>query len=121
MGTSLRCEIFPSDLDTTADFYVRVLGFAIARDERHAAQPYLALVLDDVRIGAAARPEVEHAARRPPAGIELVLELDDLDACYQRVLDAGWQVDHAIETQPWGLRDFRILDPSGYYLRLTER
>jgi len=23
--------------------------------------------------------------------------------------------------RPWGLRDFRIFDPSGYYLRITER
>lgn len=25
-----------------------------------------------------------------------------------------------IASRPWGMRDFRLLDPSGYYLRLTE-
>ena len=23
--------------------------------------------------------------------------------------------------RPWGLRDFRVLDPAGYYLRITDR
>lgn len=121
MGTTLRCEIFPSDLDATADFYVRVLGFVLERDEPQAASPYLALRLDEVRIGAAARPEADSSPRRPPIGVELVLEFDDLDACHDRVVAAGWPIEDAMTTQPWGLRDFRLLDPSGYYLRLTER
>jgi catechol 2,3-dioxygenase-like lactoylglutathione lyase family enzyme len=50
MSTSLRCEIFPRDIDATAEFYVRVLGFVVSGDDRHAAQPYLTLVRGDVRI-----------------------------------------------------------------------
>jgi predicted enzyme related to lactoylglutathione lyase len=120
MGAKLRCEIFPSDLDATADFYVRVLEFSLVRDERDAGQPYLALNRDDVQIGAAARPEMNRGPRRPPVGVELVIEVDDLDQCHNQVLDAGWPVDEPITRQPWGLRDFRLTDPSGYYLRLTE-
>jgi lactoylglutathione lyase len=116
----MRCEIFPSDLDATADFYVHVLGFVLARDEREAEQPYLALVRDDVQIGAAARPEVDHALRRPPVGVELVIEVDDLTRCHDQVLAAGWEIHEEMTTRPWGVRDFRLLDPSGYYLRLTE-
>jgi len=26
-----------------------------------------------------------------------------------------------LEARPWGLRDFRLLDPDGYYWRITER
>lgn len=120
MGTKLRCEIFPSDLDATADFYVRVLGFAVTRDERHAEQPYLSMTRGDVNIGAAARPDVDRGSRRPPVGVELVIEVDDLNRCYDRVLHAGWPIDDEIAYRPWGCRDFRLLDPSGYYLRLTE-
>ncbi|MGL5851248.1 MAG: VOC family protein [Phycicoccus sp.] len=120
MGATFRCEIFPSDLDATADFYVRVLGFEVVRDERHADQPYLALARDDVQIGAAKRPEVDHAPRRPPIGVELVIEVDDLDLSRERVRDADWPTVEDVTSRPWGLRDFRILDPSGHYLRLTE-
>ncbi|HEY9306450.1 MAG TPA: VOC family protein, partial [Microbacterium sp.] len=81
---------------------------------------YVALELGRVRVGAAWRPSVDAAPRRPPVGVELVLETDDLDAARRRIADEGWPVDDDVQAQPWGLRDFRVLDPSGYYWRLTE-
>jgi lactoylglutathione lyase len=122
MGMSLRVEVFCADLAATADFYVRVLGFSVVRDDRGASLPYLALARDGVRIGAAGRAEMaDHAARRPPAGAELVLEVDDLDAERARVADAGWPVLDEVIRRPWGLRDFRLVDPDGWYLRITDR
>lgn len=119
--SDFRCEIFPSDLDATAHFYTHVLGFAIERDDRDASVAYLALVRGSVRLGAARRPESQNAAaRRPPVGVELVLEVDDLDELRSRVARHGWPVEEDLVRQPWGLRDFRVLDPSGYYWRITE-
>lgn len=119
---SLRIELFPADLTATADFYVGVLGFDLVRDERSAEQPYLALERDGVRIGAAARAQAaDPAACRPPTGVELVLEVDDLDAERARVAARGWPVEAEVARRPWGLRDFRLLDPAGHYLRFTER
>jgi lactoylglutathione lyase len=117
---SLRCEIFPADLDAAVAFYVDVLAFALVRDERRGPAPYVALERGEVRLGAAARPEVsERDGRRPPLGVELVLEVEDLDAEYSRVSAAGWPVAEEPRLRPWGLRDFRVLDPSGYYWRIT--
>ena len=120
MVADLRIEIFPDDLDRAVDFYVRVLGFSLVRDERNVEWGYVALELGRVRVGAAWRSSVDPAPRRPPVGVELVLETDDLDAARRRVVDEGWPVDDDVQAQPWGLRDFRVLDPSGYYWRLTE-
>jgi lactoylglutathione lyase len=122
MPTTVRCEIFPADLDATADFYVDVLGFRLARDERGTNVPYLALERDEVRLGAAQRPmPPRREPRRPPIGVELVLEVDDLLADRERVAAAGWPVTEEIASRPWGLRDFRLLDPDGYYWRITTR
>ena len=119
---TLRFEIFPDDLDATADFYERVLGFTLTQDERTADQPYLALARDGVRVGALAWPgEGDRARRVPPTGVEIVLEVDDLEAERERVARAGWPVTDEITLQRWGLRDFRLLDPDGYYLRITSR
>lgn len=119
---SLRVELFPADLGRTADFYVRVLGFRVLRDERDAAAPYLALERDGVTIGAAPRPAVSGPDRRRPlTGVEIVLEVDDLAAERARVAEAGWPVAEDVTARPWGLHDFRLLDPDGYYLRLTDR
>ena len=119
---SLRFEIFPSDLDATADFYVHVLGFTLVRDERGGGDGYLALHRDGVQVGAAGRAAVpDPDRRRPPVGVELVLEDDDLEEERGRVERAGWPVEEDVVARPWGLRDFRLVDPSGYYLRVTER
>jgi lactoylglutathione lyase len=120
---ALRCEIFPADLDVAVEFYVTVLGFELTKDERdHASAPYVALARDGVRLGALRRPGgVGTEARRPPVGVELVLEVDDLDRERERVLSAGWPLAADLAEQPWGLRDFRLLDPDGYYWRITNR
>ncbi len=117
---TLRFEIFPADLDVTVDFYQRVLGFQLTDDRR--AEDYVALRRGAVQVGAvrSTLPNA-HAARRPPAGLELVLEVDDVVAERDRVLAAGWPLDDDLHDQSWGLRDFRILDPDGYYLRITNR
>lgn len=37
-----------------------------------------------------------------------------------RVVAAGWSLAEDLTRRPWGLVDFRLLDPDGYYLRVTE-
>jgi lactoylglutathione lyase len=119
---TLRFEIFPDDLDATVDFYTRVLGFRLTADRRDQPDEYVSLQRGSVRVGAARRavPDVSDA-RRPPAGVELVLEVDDVNAEHDRVLAAGWPLAEDLQDRPWGLRDFRVLDPAGYYLRVTDR
>ncbi len=119
---TLRFEIFPVDLDRAVDFYTRVLGFALARDERRGPAPYVELRRDGVQVGAAARPPVSSPeCRRPPTGVELVLEVDDVAAERDAVRRAGWVLDEDLVDRPWGLTDFRVVDPDGYLLRVTSR
>ncbi len=119
---TLRFEIFPDDLDVTVDFYTRVLGFRLVTDQRGKASAYVSLQRGSVRIGAVRRviPDAR-AARLPPSGVELVLEVDDVVAERDRATAAGWPLEDDLQGRPWGLTDFRILDPAGYYLRITNR
>jgi lactoylglutathione lyase len=119
---TLRFEIFPDDLDAAVDFYMRVLRFRLTADRRDQRDEYVSLQRGGVRVGAARRvvPGVR-AARLPPAGVELVLEVDDVVAERDRVTAAGWPLAEDLQDRPWGLKDFRILDPAGYYLQSTDR
>lgn len=58
---------------------------------------------------------------RPGRGVEIVLEADDIEAMYQRVVSEKWPRSAELRRQPWGLTDFRVLDPDGYYWRITSR
>jgi lactoylglutathione lyase len=123
MDMTLRFEIFPDDLDAIVDFYTRVLGFTVMKDQRGESSAYVSLKRGSVQVGAARRAlarEVQ-AVRRPPAGVELVLEVDDVAGERDRVVAAGWPLSEDLQDRPWGLKDFRIIDPAGYYLRITDR
>jgi lactoylglutathione lyase len=122
----LRLELFVADLDASIRFYERVLAFELQRRE----PDYASLRADDVVLGLgpiAKLPDRDpgpgftrsrlHADRG--AGVEIVLEVDDLDEAFARAQSAGHPIADPPQLQPWGLRDFRLADPDGYYLRVT--
>jgi len=124
-GTTLRLELFAGDLRASLEFYERVLGFG-----KEAERPggYTPLAKGAVRIALNLRSDLDadHPIRvaadeRPGRGVEIVLEVDDVDAVYQHVRSEGWPRSAELRRQPWGLTDFRLLDPDGHYWRVTSR
>jgi lactoylglutathione lyase len=61
------------------------------------------------------------ATLRRGLGVEIVLEVDDVDGWRDRVAASGHPILEPLRDRPWELRDFRICDPDGYYLRVTSR
>jgi lactoylglutathione lyase len=124
----LRMELFVDDLDVSVAFYTGVLGFQVVRGGGDYVSLRRGLVV--LGLGLAAKlPERgsgpgftrQRLAAGRGAGVEIVLELDDLSqvtALHDRCRDRG-AVAEALRLRPWGLHDFRIIDPDGYYLRIT--
>ena len=52
-------------------------------------------------------------------GVEIVIHVEDVEGMYTKVQDFA-EVTDKLMMLPWGLKDFRIVDPFGYYLRITE-
>jgi lactoylglutathione lyase len=121
----LRVELFVGDLDTSIAFYA-ALGFAVERREHD----YASLRWGDAIIGLGPIAKLppsgpgpgftqDRLAADPGAGVEIVLEVEDLDVALAAIHAAGIPLAAEPTTQPWGLRDFRLTDPDGYYIRLT--
>jgi catechol 2,3-dioxygenase-like lactoylglutathione lyase family enzyme len=53
-------------------------------------------------------------------GVELVLMVEDIETYYQLMKDKV-KIFEDLRDRPWGLRDFRLEDPFGYYLRITSK
>ena len=51
--------------------------------------------------------------------VEIVINVDNIEHLYEEV-KTFVKVVEELKTQPWGLKDFRIEDPFGFYLRFTE-
>lgn len=113
----LSYEVFHRDVAALVDFYVRVLGFG--PPERSAPSDYAVVQRDAVRVGCCLHDQAESSPRRPPNGSEIVLRVDDVQAEYDRVVTSGWPMADGLQVRPWGMRDFRVFDPSGQYIRVT--
>lgn len=57
--------------------------------------------------------------RSPPFGTEIVLYTRGLEQA-RADLEARGYAPGPIARQPWGDRDFRVTDPDGYYVRVSE-
>ena len=123
----LRMELFVDDLDASVAFYAGALGFRVLR----RAEDYVSLRHGAVVLGlgpVAKLPESDgpgFSRRRlavdKGAGVEIVLEVDELAqlAELHERCTASAVVVEPLRLRPWGLQDFRIVDPDGYYLRIT--
>jgi lactoylglutathione lyase len=124
----LRLELFVGDLARSLGFYEQALGF---EEQTAAGRPrsrdYVQIASGRVRIGlcpVTSLPASHYFARttpgsRPGIGVEIVLEVDDLLGYERRARLAG-AVFEPLRERPWGRRDFRLVDPDGYYIRVTE-
>src|SRR2546421_9394976 len=122
MPARVRFEVFPADLAKCIAFYTGVLRFTTVQRK----EGYVYLQRDGIFIGAVQSgfelgdlQRADRSSRRPPTGVEIVIEVDDLEAERNWIVDKGWTLDADIKLQDWGLRDFRLTDPDGFYLRIT--
>jgi predicted enzyme related to lactoylglutathione lyase len=56
---------------------------------------------------------------KPGYGVEILIGVSDIEKFHEKVKNFANVVEPLI-LRPWGLKDFRIEDPFGYYLRMTE-
>jgi lactoylglutathione lyase len=120
----LSLELFVEIPEKSLDFYQRVLGFEV---QGSASTEYTMLKNDDAVIAINSRSvlSTDHPLRvetgeRAGLGVEIVLRVADVVDAYRTAKDSGWPVSD-LALQPWGMRDFRLVDPDGYYVRVTGR
>lgn len=119
----LRIELFVENLDRSMKFYSDVLGFSLPTDTNSS---YIPVRKGNVVLGLG---EMEKLPKRHPLkgsdgqqiglGVEIVLVVEDVKAIYNKVIAKAYPIQAELTKRPWGLEDFRIVDPDGYYLRIT--
>lgn len=122
---TLRVELFVDDLPQAIAFYHQILGFQYPKQD---GDGYTPLTNGQVTIGLNLRvnlpadhPLQAQMGERLGRGVELVLEVNDIETMYAQVVATDWPLADQLQRQPWGLIDFRLVDPDGYYWRITSR
>jgi catechol 2,3-dioxygenase-like lactoylglutathione lyase family enzyme len=125
-------HILVDDPDAAVGFYRDALGMSVANDVANGGFRWVTLVSDS-------QPEVgivlsqPHGGRSQEDGDALAALLakgemypvhfrtDDLDATFAKVAAApGVEVLSEPASQPWGVRDAAVRDPSGNRLRIEQ-
>lgn len=124
---SIRLELFVQNTDQAIAFYSHVLGFEVLQRKGGYASLRngtfilgLSLIaeLPEESGGYFTRSKLRSAHG---LGVEIVLEVDDVHTTYQYVQSCGYSIEEPLQKRDWGLTDFRLVDPNGYYLRITSR
>jgi uncharacterized glyoxalase superfamily protein PhnB len=103
--------IVVKDTEAARAFYGRHLGAKVVFD----CGWYVTL-----RLGGADGPEVSFATPHggqgtivPPGAVSLYVEVDDVDAEFERVRATGAPLAAPPSDKPWGDRSFELVDPAG--------
>jgi uncharacterized glyoxalase superfamily protein PhnB len=125
----LQIELHVPDFDTALEFYGK-LGFKkVWMRQEHNGGDYLIMEHGGTILnfwpGNDAVWDQPYFKNFPKGtkrgyGIEIAIPVDDVEASYQQVKQFA-HISSALKMQPWGVKDFRIEDPFGFYLRITER
>lgn len=104
-------NIGAEQLDAAKRFYGDVLEMNIVMD-----QGWIVTFAADTN----AAPQIS-IAKEGGSGTpvpDLSIEVDDLEATYQRVLAAGGIAEYGPTTEPWGVTRFYVRDPFGRLLNI---
>lgn len=122
----IRCELFVRDLEASTLFYETYLVFKVVpvfKDD-HVT---LRSAWDELSLNATANlPETHYFCRNGAlfaprgVGVEIVLERPNMVELYESIRSVGTVQTEPLQDRPWGLRDFRLVDLDGYYVRVSE-
>jgi uncharacterized glyoxalase superfamily protein PhnB len=101
------------DLAEALDYYERVLGFRVGW--KWGEPPHIASVCRDrleLNLSQSAQPKV--------AISKVYFQMSGVEAYYGDLITAGAKVAVPLADRPYGMRDFRIVDPSGNELSFGE-
>jgi predicted enzyme related to lactoylglutathione lyase len=124
----ITVELHVPDFDAAVEFYAN-LGFTLVL-RQSGELGYMVMRRSRSVIGfyGGTNKVYEHEffkrfdAKTPRGyGVEIVIQVENIDEVFRAIKMLGGEVivEELVE-RPWGQRDFRVVDPFGFYLRITE-
>lgn len=120
---ALRAELFVADVPRSVAFYCEVLGFETIRESpggyTSIGRQGAVLGLSEIARLPEGHPIRPRAGEPVGRGVELVVVVEDIAALHARACASRLATVSELMAQPWGMIDFRVVDPDGYYIRIT--
>jgi uncharacterized glyoxalase superfamily protein PhnB len=120
MTNQFRCAYATDRYETTIEFYRDGLGLEIEEswDRSDSDKGTLFKVASGIIEVVKRSTDKSHGEweSHRPQGFTIVIETDDVDALYERLLSRAINITEGLKHQKWGHRSFRVSDPNGVSL-----
>ena len=121
MNHLFRVQLYVNDIEKSLLFYEEVIGLKLYKKGMHAARfnhdQFSLLLVNDSKLN-----ENHYFYNRKEMkgnGFELIIVVDRLEDVYERCKEKGCKIQEEIQTYSWEMRGFKVVDPDGYFLRIT--
>ncbi|WP_019152562.1 VOC family protein [Robertmurraya massiliosenegalensis] len=125
MTVLFRVELYVKDIEESLTFYQNIIGLQLfGRNERSGRFNYdcFSLLVTSVSV----LDEKHYFSRNTEVnmkgkGVEFIIVVDELERVYERCCKYNYPIEVEVEQYPWEMRGFKIIDPDGYFLRITSK
>jgi catechol 2,3-dioxygenase-like lactoylglutathione lyase family enzyme len=104
-------DIKSKDLDASRQFYVDVLGLEVAMD--------MGVI---VTLVSPSNPTAQVSLMRDDDSLAILphmsIEVADVDDVHSRAVSHGLTIAYPLTNEPWGVRRFFVVDPSGHIINV---
>lgn len=109
----IDATISTEKLKESKEFYMKHFGFKLV----YESDWYIELLSPNLEVGISfTLPQREEGEFFNGRGLILSFEVDDVDAEYQRLKDAGLFIYQEMQDKPWGERSFVVDDPTRVHI-----
>lgn len=122
MSMILRLELYVRDLEKSIAFYQDVVQLKLQAMDKTGAMftaPNLKLLLTQQNIILKDHYFGDLTSAQKGLGVEIIIVVNDIQESYKRISSMPVKLEANLTKQYWGMTDFRLTDPDGYYLRMT--
>ncbi|WP_195575547.1 glyoxalase superfamily protein [Paenibacillus sp. 1001270B_150601_E10] len=104
-------NIYADDPSKASYFYGDILGLDVLMDHGWI-KTYGSLEESNYQLSFAS-----HGGSNTPTP-DVSIEVDDVDAAYEEMKRAGYQIEYELTEEPWGVRRFYVRDPFGKLINI---
>ncbi|MEA2559335.1 MAG: hypothetical protein QOH06_839 [Acidobacteriota bacterium] len=118
---STMIAITATDLQASLAWYRDVLGFTMAEEYKNEGVVMgVRMNAGDVQLMLGQDDFAKGRDRQKGAGLRIFCTTSqDVDQLAAAIKERGGQLTHEPTDQPWGLRDFAVVDPDGFNISIT--
>ncbi|KAB2331733.1 MULTISPECIES: VOC family protein [Bacillaceae] len=122
---AFRIEFFVNDIEKSIFFYQNLLKLELSQQGEKSVsfisnESFLLLtsieVLDDNHYFK------KHNFAKMGGGVEFIIITDQVEEIYKNIKQKNPNsIESDLKLQTWGMLDFRVIDPDGYYIRVSSK